>query len=262
MDKPIQMSTSHHCKRMQGKVAIVTASTLGIGKAIAIRLAQEGAKVVLSSRKENNVSATEKELRDLGLEVTGIVCHVGNEGDRSKLVTETLNRYGKIDYLVSNAAVQPSMGLTLETPETAYDKIFDINLKSHWQLVAACRDHMNYGGAVVFISSTGAYSPTAPLGLYGVSKTAMLGLSKAVARELGPKNIRVNCVAPGLVRTKFSKALWSGGNADSLIQQTFLGRVGDPVDISGVVAFLLSDDASWISGETIVVNGGSGASRL
>ncbi|KAL8177190.1 UNVERIFIED_CONTAM: Dehydrogenase reductase SDR member 4 [Gekko kuhli] len=192
------------------KVALVTASTEGIGFAIARRLGQDGAHVVLSSRKQANVDRAVAELQKESLSVSGLVCHVGKAEDRQHLIDVALERHGGIDVLVSNAAVNPFFGSTLDATEDVWDKILDINVKATALLVKLVVPHMakRGGGSIVIVSSIAAYSPFPGLGPYNVSKTALLGLTRTLAPELAPSNIRINALAPGLIRTKFSSALW------------------------------------------------------
>ncbi|KAL4536805.1 hypothetical protein Ndes2437B_g06209 [Nannochloris sp. 'desiccata'] len=250
-----------HCRRLQGKVAIVTASTAGIGLGIARRLCSEGAKVVISSRRLSNVDDTLAELKNEGFEdVAGISCHVGDRNQLEKLINFTIDTYGRLDILVSNAAVNPAAGPITEMDEVAIDKILDINIKSAIILAKLAVQQMHKqrtGGSIVFISSYTAFNPTPPIPMYAVSKTALLGLTKALAEELGPDSIRVNCVAPGIVPTKFAAALVASPELEEASKaRTVLGRLGRPEDMAAAVAFLVSDDASYVTGETLVVAGG------
>ncbi|XP_065190176.1 dehydrogenase/reductase SDR family member 4-like [Sycon ciliatum] len=252
-------STSAMPRRLTGKVAIVTASTDGIGLAIARRLAQEGARVAISSRKEANVTRTVDTLRSEGLDVLGVPCHVGKDEQRKQLLDTTLSTWGQIDILVSNAAVNPVFGPTLEACDgAAWDKIFDINVKCAFLLAKEAYPHMRQQstGRIIFVSSIAAFTPLPGLGPYSVSKTALLGLAKVLARELGDDNITVNCLAPGIVDTRFSSALTKSDAGSKITEQTSLGRVAVPEDMAGTVAFLASDDARYITGETIVNAGG------
>jgi len=186
-----------NCKRFEGKVALVTAATAGIGLGIAQRLGEEGAKVVICSRKQNNVDDTLKALKEKGIECTGCVCHVGNRQHLQKFVQLAIDTYGQIDVLVSNAAVNPASGPLLSIPESAIDKTLEINIKAAIMLVKETAPQLKRGASIVFISSYTAFHPSQPLAIYAVSKTAVVGLTKALSDELGPKGIRVNCVAPG-----------------------------------------------------------------
>ncbi|XP_066578992.1 dehydrogenase/reductase SDR family member 4 [Amia ocellicauda] len=244
---------------LSGKVAIVTASTDGIGLAAARSLAQRGASVMVSSRKEENVERAVKQLRSENLSVSGTVCNVGDAEHRDCLVTATVQQFGGVDILVSNAAVNPFFGHMLDCGEDAWDKIMDINVKTAFFLTKLVVPHMEKrgGGSIVFIASIAGYQPFTGLGPYSVSKTALLGLTKALTPELSPYNIRVNCVAPGLIKTRFSSAIWKNEDvAEEFLKQQSIKRLGVPEDVGGVVAFLCSSDAAFITGETIPVAGG------
>uniref|UniRef100_A0A8D1SQZ1 Dehydrogenase/reductase (SDR family) member 4 n=1 Tax=Sus scrofa TaxID=9823 RepID=A0A8D1SQZ1_PIG len=217
-------------KPLENKVALVTASTDGIGLAIARRLAQDGAHVVVSSRKQENVDRTVATLQGEGLSVTGTVCHVGKAEDRERLVAMILHVNVKATVLMTKAVV-PEM-------------------------------EKRGGGSVLIVSSVGAYLPFPNLGPYNVSKTALLGLTKNLAVELAPRNIRVNCLAPGLIKTNFSQVLWMDKARKEYMKESLrIRRLGNPEDCAGIVSFLCSEDASYITGETVVVGGGT-ASRL
>lgn len=245
--------------RLQGKVAVVTASTDGIGLAIAKRLAQEGANVVISSRKQNNVDKAVEELRKLNLNVFGLKCHVGEAQDRKQLFDETIRKYGKINILVSNAATNPAVGGVFDCDEKVWDKIFDVNVKSSYLLAKEALPFLRKekNSSIVFVSSIAGYDAFELLGAYSVSKTALIGLTKAAAKDLANEGIRVNCLAPGIIKTKFSKSLYEDESAnEAALSRIPLDRLGKPEEMAGVVAFLVSDDASYITGETIVASGG------
>lgn len=260
MLKTVRMdSTSTNNGKLLGKVAIVTASTEGIGLAIARRLGQDGAKVMVSSRKQENVDKTVKALKSENLNVAGVVCHVGKSEDRSKLIEQTVSQFGGIDILVSNAAANPAFGPILDTTEGAWDKIFETNVKASFFLCKEIVPHMEKrgGGSVIFVSSFAGYTPMEFLGPYSVSKTALIGLTKALVPQLSSKNIRVNCVAPGVIQTKFSEQLWKNPAVKDLILQMIpMKRIGKTDEVSGLVSFLSSNDASYITGETTLVTGG------
>lgn len=244
---------------LAGKVAIVTASTDGIGLAAAQALGKKGASVVVSSRRQGNVDRAVALLQSQNIQVTGTTCNVGNGEDRDKLIELTLQKYGGIDILVSNAAVNPFFGNTLDSTDEVWDKILSINVKAAFLLTKLVVPYMEKrgGGNVVFVSSVGGYQPMPGLGPYCVSKTALLGLTRVLASELGSSNIRVNCVAPGIIKTRFSSALWGNEDLmDEFKKQLCIKRVGKPEEIGGVVAFLCSEDASYITGETITATGG------
>lgn len=245
--------------RLAGKLAVVTAATAGIGLGIARRLAQEGASVMISSRKQHNVDATVSTLRNEGLDVRGVACHVGNLAAIVALLQATLTVFDRehIDILVSNAAVNPAGGPILQMEDSAIEKILQINVQSAIWLVREAVRHMTNGGSIILNSSFSAFNPIQPLGMYAVSKTALVGLTKALAQELGGDGIRVNCIAPGFVPTNFASALTSSSEAKRANEDaTLLGRLGTPEDMAATVAFLASEDASYITAETIVVAGG------
>ncbi|KAM7154764.1 LOW QUALITY PROTEIN: dehydrogenase/reductase SDR family member 2, mitochondrial-like [Molossus nigricans] len=237
--------------------AVVTGSTDGIGFAIARRLAQDGAHVVVSSRKQQNVDRAEAAPGE-GLSVSGTVGHVGKAEDREQLVGKALGHCGVADILVCMAGVNPYVGSTLGSSEQVWDKILNVNVKAPALLLSQLLPYMeNRGGSsVVLVSSVGVYITEPKLGAYNVSKTAILGLTKTLAGELAPKNIRVNCLVLGDIDTTFSQVLfedpvfWNHMKAFHGIQ-----RVGKPEDRSGLVSLLWSPDASYIPGENTVVAG-------
>jgi len=255
-------------RKLQDKIAIVTASTAGIGLAIAESLLHQGAKVLISSRRQSSVDTA---LQYLGTRilpssnVRGIQCHVGKEEDIRRLIQTALEEFDtdSIDIVVSNAAVNPAAGPILETDDGVIDKILDINVKSAIQLVKYAKPYFKKrGSSVVFISSYTAFNPAPPIGMYAVSKTALLGLTKALAEELGyadggEMSVRVNCVCPGIVPTKFAEALVATEEMqDYFKEKTMLKELGTPEKIASVVAFLASDDAAYMTGEVLVVAGG------
>ena len=251
--------------KLLGKSAIVTASTDGIGLSIAKRLAVDGANVVLSSRQQKNVDRALSDVRKFCEEhnasgkVEGVVAHVAKAEDRTKLIEKALSSFGKLDIVVSNAAVSPAFGPILETTETVWDKIFEINVKNAFLLAKESAPHLQKAGdgSIVFISSIAGYQPMKFLGAYSVSKTALLGLTKALASEMGDVGVRVNCVCPGIIKTKFSQPLWESEDIKTMMMyQTPLKRLGEADEIGGVVSFLCSQDASYITGENVVVAGG------
>ena len=258
-DSSSRFFSSNH---LNGKVAIVTASTQGIGKAIAQRLAQDGAKVMISSRKEKNVTEALEELRKHAKDnsqVDGVVCHVGKAEDREKLVQQTLDKFGAIDILISNAGTNPTFGPILDCTVDLWDKIFDNNVKAAFLLTKMVTPHMmkRGEGQIVFIASIAGLQPLPMILPYSVSKTALLGLTKALSHDLAADNVRVNSVCPGIIDTNFASALTSNEFvANKTLEMLHIKRFGKPGDIAGIVSFLCSEDASYITGENIVVGGG------
>jgi len=248
----------------EGKVALVTGATLGIGYSIAERLGLSGAHVVICSRSQKNVDTAVQSLQAKGIKVTGLAIHVGTSEARSKLVRAAVDAAGKIDILVSNVAVNPVFGPMIQTTdEKSWDKIFDVNVKSHFFLVKEVLPHMPKGGSVLIISSYAGYTPSPMLGAYSVSKTSLISLTKVLGTELASRGIRVNGIAPGVIQTKFSEMLWKHDapgtdltNPGEGKQAIPLGRYGVPDEIGSLGCFLCSDDASYITGETIVAAGG------
>ncbi|KYN11526.1 PREDICTED: dehydrogenase/reductase SDR family member 4 [Trachymyrmex cornetzi] len=257
-------SSSIKCHRLEGKVAIVTASTDGIGFSIARRLAQEGAKVMISSRREANVKRAVEELKSEGLQVAGTICHVGKAEERKNLLEKTKTDFGGLDILVSNAGINPTVGPVLDSDEEVWDKIFDINVKCTYLLMKESLPLLkcSKSPSIIIISSVAGYQPFNLLGIYSVSKTALLGLIKATTSELADEGIRVNGIAPGVIKTKMSQLLYESEESHELVKMnTSMRRLGTPDEVAGIAAFLASDDASYITGETIIVSGGTN-SRL
>ncbi|KAL0012207.1 hypothetical protein SO802_007315 [Lithocarpus litseifolius] len=205
---------------------------------------------------QNNVDEAVEKLKAQRIEVLGVVCHVSNEQQRKNLIDKTVQKYGKIDVVVSNAAANPSIDDILQSQESVLDKLWEINVKSSILILQDAAPHLQKGSSVVIISSFTAYQPPATMAMYGVTKTALLGLTKALAAEMAP-NTRVNCVAPGFVPTSFAAFLTTNDAIRKEIEQrTLLNRLGTTQDMAAATAFLASDDASYITGEILVVAGG------
>ena len=245
---------------LHGRTALVTGSTRGIGRAIAERMAQAGARVVVSSRKQDSCDEVAKAISDAGGEAIGIACNISHKPELEQLVARTRQAFGRIDVLVCNAAVNPHYGTSQEIPDSAFQKVIDCNIRSnHWlcQLVipemAERRD-----GAVMIVSSIGGLKGSSVLGTYGLSKAADMALARNLAVEWGPRNVRVNCIAPGLIRTDFAKALWENPETYKLTVERYpLRRIGEPDEIAGTAIFLASQAGSFVTGQTIVVDGGA-----
>ncbi|XP_070549647.1 dehydrogenase/reductase SDR family member 4-like [Ptychodera flava] len=247
-------------RKLEGKVAVVTGSTDGIGLAIARRLAEDGAQVVVSSRRQENVDRAVKTLTSENLDVSGMICHIGNAEQREHLLATTAERHGGIDILVQNAGVNPHVGPMLETTESQWEKVFHINVHSTFFLTKKAIPYMEArgGGSILYMASITAYVPFQLFGAYSISKTALVGLTKALAPPLAERNIRVNCLAPGIIKTKFASFITDddGMLHNYGLSKTPMKRFGEPSDCAGAAAFLCSDDASFITGETIVIAGG------
>ncbi len=244
---------------LNDKVAIVTGASKGIGEAIARGLGEFGAKVVVSSRKQEAVDSVADAMRADGLQATAIACHVGDESQLSALVDRTLETYGGVDILVNNAATNPVFGPVLMTDGAVFDKIIGVNLKAPFELSKKVFPHMQErgGGSIINISSIGGLHPEPMLGIYSVSKAALISLTKVLASEWGPAKVRVNAICPGLIKTKFSRALWE--NEEILKRFTDelpLRRIADPEDVAPMAVFLASDAAAYCTGGAYTVDGG------
>ena len=244
---------------LTGQVAVITGSSRGIGRSAAEIMASLGAKVVISSRKAEPCEAVADGIRKAGGEAIVIPCNISRKEELEGLVNGTLKQWGKIDTLVCNAAVNPYFGPLEKIPDDAFDKIMASNIKSNLWLCNRAIPAMaeKGGGSVVIVSSIGGLRGSAVLGAYGISKAADFQLARSLATEWGWKNVRVNCVAPGLVKTDFARALWE--NAEALkprLATTPLRRIGEPDAIGGIVAFLASGAASYMTGAVVVADGG------
>ncbi len=244
---------------LKGKVAVITGSSRGIGRAIAEAMAQAGAKVVVSSRKAEACSQVVDAITNAGGEAVAIPCNVSHEAQLRALIDGAITAFGRLDILVCNAAVNPYFGPMASMPGDAYDKIMNSNVKSTFLLANMAASHMAdaEGGNIIIVSSIGGNQGSATLGVYGMSKAADFSLTKNLAVEWGPKRVRANCIAPGLIKTDFSRALWENPKLLKNVEEgTPLRRIGQPEDIAGVAVFLASDASAYITGQTIVVDGG------
>jgi NAD(P)-dependent dehydrogenase (short-subunit alcohol dehydrogenase family) len=244
---------------LTGKVAVVTGSSRGIGRASAELLARMGAKVVVSSRKAEACNEVADGIRDGGGDAHVIACNISRRDEVEALVNGAIAHYGKIDILVCNAAVNPYYGPLLDITDEAFDKIMGANVKSNIWLCGLAMPKMaeRGGGSVVIVSSIGGLRGSTVIGAYGISKAADFSLCRSLAGEWGPKNVRVNCIAPGLVKTDFARALWE--NEELLARRTAttpLRRIGEPHEIAGAVVYLASDASTFMTGQTIVIDGG------
>jgi NAD(P)-dependent dehydrogenase (short-subunit alcohol dehydrogenase family) len=244
---------------LTGQVAVITGSTKGIGRAIAEELARAGSKVVISSRKADACEEVAAAIVKEGLEAIAIPCHIGRRADCEALIAKTREKWGKIDTLVCNAAINPYYGPLTGLADDVFTKVMETNVRSNLWLANLVQPEMaaRRDGSIIIVSSIGGLKGTEILGIYAISKAADMQLARNLAVEWGPNNIRVNCIAPGLVRTDFARALWENpellkGSED----RTALRRIGDPEDISGAAVFLASRAGRWITGQTIVIDGG------
>ena len=244
---------------LTGKVAVITGSSRGIGRSSAELLAKLGAKVVISSRKADACEAVADGIRKAGGDAHVIACNISRRAEVEGLISGATRHYGKIDILVCNAAVNPYYGPLLDITDEAFDKIMSSNVKSNiWLCQLAIPQMAERGsGSVVIVSSIGGLRGSTVIGAYGISKAADFALCRSLAGEWGPKGVRVNCVAPGLVKTDFAKALWEDEERlKHRCATTPLRRIGEPDEIAGAVAYLGSDASTFMTGQTIVVDGG------
>jgi len=244
---------------LTGQVAVITGSSKGIGRSIAEVMAAQGAKVVVSSRKADACEEVAAGIRKAGGEATVIPCHIGRKQDCEALIKGAVAKYGKVDALVCNAAVNPYFGPLAGISDEQWDKIMESNIRSNlWLANLAAPGMAERGdGTITIVSSIGGLKGSAKLGAYAVSKAADFGLARSLAVELGPKNIRVNAIAPGLVKTDFARALWEDkANLEKRLENSPLKRIGEPDDIGGIAAFLASRAGSFITGQVIVADGG------
>jgi NAD(P)-dependent dehydrogenase (short-subunit alcohol dehydrogenase family) len=244
---------------LTGQVAVVTGSTKGIGRAIAEELARAGSKVVISSRKGDACEEVAAAIMKEGHEAIAIPCHIGRRADCEALIARTREKWGKIDTLVCNAAINPYYGPMTGLADEVFSKVMETNVRRNLWLANLVQPEMaaRRDGSIIIVSSIGGLKGTEILGIYAISKAADMQLARNLAVEWGPDNIRVNCIAPGLVRTDFARALWEDpelrkGSED----RTSLRRIGEPEDISGAAVFLASRAGRWITGQTIVIDGG------
>jgi NAD(P)-dependent dehydrogenase (short-subunit alcohol dehydrogenase family) len=245
---------------LTGKVALITGASKGIGEQIARYFAQFGAKVVISSRRQADLDELANDIRQAGGEVTAIEARMGDEAQTQHLFDKTIEIYGGVDILVNNAAANPYYGPTVDCPDSAYDKIMDINVKAPFQLCKMVHPIMKMrgGGSIINISSIAGETPDPGLGLYSVSKAAINMLTKVFAKEWGEDGIRVNAVAPGLIKTKFSQALWKDEKTLAHFTKRLpIARMGTVEEVASLVLYLASDASGYCTGGVYTVDGGT-----
>jgi NAD(P)-dependent dehydrogenase (short-subunit alcohol dehydrogenase family) len=244
---------------LTGKVALVTGSSRGIGKAIAMQLALHGARVVISSRKPESCEAAAAEITAAGGTAWVHACNVSQKAELQGLVDATIAKWGQIDVVVCNAAANPYFGPSINMPDEMFDKTIHTNLHSNVWLCNMTLPAMaqRKDGSIIIVSSVGGFVGSAFLGAYCISKAADMQLARNLAVEWGPHNIRVNCIAPGIIRTNFSKALWADPQrATAFAHANPLRRLGEPGDVAGAAVLLASRAGNFITGQTLVVDGG------
>lgn len=244
---------------LNNKVAIITGASRGIGEKMAMGLAEHGAKVIVSSRKQESVDLIANNIIESGGEATGIACHVGHKDQLEHLVKTTKEKYGGVDILINNAAINPVYGKLAESEEEVFDKIMNVNVRASMSLSNLCYPSMveRGGGSIINIASVEGLKPSFGLGLYSVSKAALIMLTKSQAKEWGRKNIRSNAICPGLIKTKFSQALWADENTlTSFTNHIPLSRMAQPEEMVGLALYLASSSSSYTTGGVYTSDGG------
>tara|TARA_B000000477_G_scaffold64824_1_gene54371 strand:+ start:685 stop:1437 length:753 start_codon:yes stop_codon:yes gene_type:complete len=241
------------------KTAIVSGGSKGIGKAIAMKLAQAGSNVVICSRKKENLDSAVNQAESNGLTLIPIECNTSNKESIQSVVDRTIEKFNGVDILVNNAAANPYYGPILNSEDSHWDKIFDVNVKGYFNFAKACSKTMiaNNSGKIINVASIAAKTPLEGLGVYNISKAAVVMLTKVLAKELGEHNINVNTLAPGLIKTDFSKALWENEDIHNKIVKSIpQGKMGSPDDISGMALYLASEASDFVTGSIFTVDGG------
>ncbi len=244
---------------LDGKVALVTGASRGIGRAIALRFAQAGARVVVSSRRLENVQVVAEEISTAGGDALAVQAHVGHDDEVKSLVQRTLDAFGRVDIAVNNAATNPYFGPLLDADEGRWDKVMDTNVKGVLRVCRAVVPAMRAqgGGKIINLASVAGMRPMPGLSVYGISKAAVIMLTKTLAMELGPDNIQVNGIAPGVVKTRFSQLLWeTPAIAEPLLRSTPLGHFGEVKDVASLALYLASPASDYVTGALFVVDGG------
>jgi NAD(P)-dependent dehydrogenase (short-subunit alcohol dehydrogenase family) len=248
--------------RLDNKVALITGGSRGIGKAIALGFAEAGADIVIAARKLPELEVAAKEISALGRRCLPVAAHAAKNEDLDNLVNKAMSEFGRVDILVSNAATSTQFVDVIDVEEQAWDAVMNLNLKGYFLLTEKVVRIMirQGGGSIIFVSSTNAFKPNRGVGVYSVSKAGVLGLTQVLAFELGKYNIRVNALAPGATRTRMIKGALEDPNQEivrSIEKHTALGRLAEPEDMKGAALFLASEASSFVTGQTIVVDGGA-----
>jgi len=244
---------------LKEKTAIISGGSKGIGKSIAFKYAEAGANVVICSRKKDNLDSAIEEAQTSGFNIIGIECNTGEIESINNVVDKTLEQFNRVDILVNNAAANPYYGPILNSEDSHWEKIWDINVKGYFNFIKACSKSMkdNKYGKIINVASIAAKTPLDGLGVYNISKAAVVMLTKVLAKEMAESNIQVNTLAPGLIKTDFSKALWKDEKVyNEIIKAIPQARMGEPDDISGMALYLASGASDFITGSMFVVDGG------
>jgi NAD(P)-dependent dehydrogenase (short-subunit alcohol dehydrogenase family) len=244
---------------LSGKVALITGASRGIGEAIALAYAQAGARVILTSRKQADLDGVAQHIRESGSDALALAAHTGDAAAIANVVEQAVSTYGGIDVIVNNAATNPHFGPILTAEDSHWDKILDVNVKGYFRVVKACIESMKVrgGGKIINMASVAGLEPQPMMGIYSVSKAAVLMLTKVLAAELAQFNIQVNAIAPGFVKTKFSAALWQNSQINEAVLNTIpQKRMAEPEEIAGLAVYLASPASSFVTGSTFTIDGG------
>ncbi len=247
--------------RLENKVAVITGASRGMGKAIALKYAQEGAKVVLASRKQESLEEVVNEIEANGGSALAVATHTGDLAQCENLIAKAVEHFGQVDILINNAATNPQFGPILDSELSQWQKIFDVNIMGYFWLAKKAAEAMQNtgGGKIINMASVAGIQPGMFMGVYSVSKAAVIMMTKVLALELGQYNIQVNAIAPGIIKTKFAAALWSNEDlTQRYIESTPAGRLGDVEDVVETALFLAGPGSSYMTGEVLVLDGGNG----
>lgn len=247
--------------RLADKIALVTGSSRGIGKSIALAFAKEGATVILASRKQDQLDSVAQKIRELGAEVRAIATNTGYQEQCQALVAEVVKEFGRVDILVNNAATNPHFGSIMDAEDWQWEKTINVNVMGYYWMSKYAAQAMQEmgGGKIINMASVAGISPGPFMGIYSVTKAAVIMLTKVLAQELGASNIQVNAIAPGIIKTQFAQALWDNpALSKAYIDRTPAGRIGEPDEIAGAALYLASNESSYQSGDVLVIDGGNG----
>ena len=250
------------CFSLDGKIALINGGSRGIGAAIAEGFAEHGATVIVASRKKEGVDAVAERINAAGGTATAMACHAGKPDQVTALFERVRSEYGRLDVLVNNAATNPYFGPIINAPESAYDKTFEVNCKGYFLMAQQAARMMvdQGGGSIINLASIEGISPSPMMGVYSMTKAAVIMLTKAMAKELGGSHVRCNCVCPGLTETHFAKVLIETPEIhERYVANAPMGRHAQPEEMVGAVLYLASDAASYTTGAVITVDGGSAA---
>lgn len=245
--------------QLENKVAVITGASRGMGEAIALAFAREGARVVLASRKQEALDDVVAKIETDGGTANAMATHTGDQAQCRQLIEHAVSTFGSVDILVNNAATNPHFGSILDAEASQWQKIFDVNVMGYYWCSRYAAEHMQQhgGGKIINMASVTGLYPGPFMGIYSVSKAAVIMLTKVMAHELGRDNIRVNALAPGIIKTRFAEALWGNPQLSQRYEDSNpLGRIGEADEVVGAAVFLASDSSSYVNGDVIMLDGG------